>query len=179
MSIYTSTKVAPYVYICIDKDTSEFYIGYREANKEPSHIDLPKYKTSATKIHNNFDKFNWYIIAEFFDGDSAYDFEQLLIYENWNNEALLNRQCFYGKSRFKSHIGWSKGLTVETDDRLRQMAQKISVSRQGIPAWNKGLPSPTSAENGKKSAMKQAKTVTGRRMKKNEDGSRSWYYPEN
>ena len=49
-TIYTSEKVLPYVYRLDNPITGEFYIGYRKANKIPSHLDFPSYKTSAPKI---------------------------------------------------------------------------------------------------------------------------------
>jgi hypothetical protein len=100
--IYTSEKALPYVYRLDYPVTGEFYIGYREANKRPSHLDLPEYRTSAPKVTNTFDLFEWKILAEFYDGDDAYDHEQLLIYENWDNPLLLNGNCHYGSiKRFK------------------------------------------------------------------------------
>jgi len=104
MNIY-STKVMPYVYMCIHKKTGKFYIGYRCANvsyNRPSHLDFPKYKSSCKEIKQNFSEYDWIIIAEFFDSDSAYDCEQLSIYENWNNTLLMNENCFHLKKRFKS-----------------------------------------------------------------------------
>jgi hypothetical protein len=53
MSIYSSEKSTPYVYICTHNVTGEFYIGYREANKKPSHIDLLEYKTSSKKAEKS------------------------------------------------------------------------------------------------------------------------------
>lgn len=41
---------------------------------------------------------------------------------------------------------------------------------------NKGKPNPTAALNGKKGALKQSQTVTGRKRKYNNDGSWSWDY---
>ena len=87
----------------IDPITGEFYIGYREANTKPSHIDLFEYKTSSEVVKLKFDRMNWIIVAEFESGNYAWDFEQLSIYENWNNPLLLNEHCRYGsKARFKS-----------------------------------------------------------------------------
>jgi hypothetical protein len=45
-------------------------------------------------------------------------------------------------------------------------------------AWNKGLPNPTAATNGKKGAAKQSEKVKGRKLVTNLDGSRTWQYPE-
>jgi hypothetical protein len=101
MNIYPSTKAMPYVYMCTHKETGNFYIGYRESNRLPSHLDFPFYKTSSTIVSNNFDNYDWIIIAEFFRGNDAYDAEQQLIFENWNSPLLLNKSCFFNKKRFK------------------------------------------------------------------------------
>lgn len=55
--------------------------------------------------------------------------------------------------------------------------EKISKALKGQTAWNKGLANPTAAENGRKSAAKQAATVTGRKLLIREDGTRTWIYP--
>ena len=102
MTIYKSTKACPYVYICTHKETGQFYIGYREVNKVTSDTDLPIYKTSSKIVKPNFHEYNWFIIAEFFDGNDAYDFEQKLIHDNWNNPKLINKSCYYLKNRFNS-----------------------------------------------------------------------------
>lgn len=39
----------------------------------------------------------------------------------------------------KGHIAWNKGLTKETDERLKKIGKKVSKSRKGIEPWNKGL----------------------------------------
>ena len=119
ITTYTSEKVSPYVYRLDNPITGEIYIGYRKANKLPSHLDLPEYKTSAPEVRNIFEHFEWTIVAEFFDGDDAYDFEQLSIFEEWNNPLLLNMSCYHGKGRFRN-----KGHSPETK-------VKISASRKG------------------------------------------------
>jgi hypothetical protein len=54
---------------------------------------------------------------------------------------------------------------------------KLRESLQGRPAWNKGQPNLTAAENGKKSAAKQSATVTGRKRKYLPDGKWTYEYP--
>ena len=119
MSIYTSEKVSPYVYICTHKITYEFYIGYREKNvslHRPSDIDIPLYKTSSMYVNPIFEEFNWYIVAEFIDGSPAYDFEQILIQENWKNPLLLNGQYHTGKTtQFRNN-----GHSEETKQKMRK-----------------------------------------------------------
>ena|ERR1035437_2682296 len=102
MNIYHSTKVLPYVYLCTHKETGEFYYGSRCANRTPSNVDLPLYRTSSRRVNPIFTEFNYFIIAEFFDKDSAYDFEQQLIHENWNNPLILNDSCFHNCKRFRA-----------------------------------------------------------------------------
>lgn len=111
MNIYQSTKVRPYVYMGTHKLTKKIYIGYREANTKPSHIDLFDYRTSSRIVNPDFDQYDWYIVAEFNAGNDAYDFEQQLIFEHWDNPLLLNGTCHYGKQRFKASKGVNKGAT--------------------------------------------------------------------
>jgi len=54
---------------------------------------------------------------------------------------------------------------------------KLRESLKGRTAWNKGLPNPTAAKNGKKSAAKQSATVTGRKRKYLPDGTWTYEYP--
>jgi len=92
MPIYKSTQTFPYVYLCQEKDSLYFYIGYRYANKVPSSEDFGKhYFTSNKYVKENFDKFDHTIVAEFFDKKDAYTFESELIKE-LNSKYLLNTQ---------------------------------------------------------------------------------------
>lgn len=95
MTIYNSTKVLPYVYQLTHKETGQFYIGVRYANKTPSTDDLGyDYFTSSKYVKDlGFDNFNITIIAEFFEKFHALDFEQFLIKENWNNTLILNKNA--------------------------------------------------------------------------------------
>lgn len=106
---FTSTKVVPYVYYGIHKETKQFYIGYKKNNKEPSSENLGnQYKTSSKKVKPIFDEFDWHIVAEFINPDriqaakDAYAAEQLMIYENWGNPLLLNKSCYHSKEQFNT-----------------------------------------------------------------------------
>lgn len=157
MATYNSTRSCPYVYICTHKTSNEFYIGYREKNVKynlPSDQDLPKYKTSSKKVRARFDEYSWKILAEFTAGDDAYDFEQQLISENWNNPLLLNGyyRLTNGKKRFKNNkerVAWNKGLT-KNDPRVASAILAMSRARTGAPRidmmgnipWNTGVKCP-------------------------------------
>lgn len=85
--------------------TKQFYIGYREKNTVPSDQDLVKYRTSSKIVKPAFDQFDWIIVAEFFNGNDAYAFEQELINTYWGNPLLLNKHCHYNQTPFKSCKG--------------------------------------------------------------------------
>lgn len=124
----TTYKTLPYVYICYHKDTRHFYIGYREGNKVPSSQDLPLYKTSSKQVKPNFDQYEWQILAEFFDSDDAYNFEQFLIYENWDNPLLINKSCYHNKRQFRKRMDGSnnsmygKNHNEETKQKMSEKA---------------------------------------------------------
>jgi hypothetical protein len=81
-----------YVYRCTHKETNEFYIGYRFANKVPPVDDLGIYYFTSSKfVKPRFNEFNYEILAEFDDSSLAHEFEQKLILENWKIKGLLNR----------------------------------------------------------------------------------------
>jgi hypothetical protein len=132
-NIYLSTKIAPYVYVCTHNETNKFYIGYREYNialGRTSTEDLPLYKTSSKKVNPIFDQFTWQIIAEFDTGDNAYEFEQQLIKEHWDNPLLLNKQYrLPSGKKFKTIKGCNKG----------RKNPGVSASNKGRIPWNKGL----------------------------------------
>jgi hypothetical protein len=132
MNIYASSKVKPYVYVGIHKITGEIYIGYREDNvrvNRTSDVDLFEYRTSSKVVNPRFDEYDWIIVAEFDTGNDAYDFEQQLIFENWMNPLLLNKNCHYGnKKRFKTS---TKGRKVGPQSLRSRIAK--SVATRGIP----------------------------------------------
>jgi NOL1/NOP2/fmu family ribosome biogenesis protein len=124
MNIYTSSKSAPYVYMCVHKITGHFYIGYREANIKnniTSDIDLPLYRTSSKIVNPSFEQYDWKILAEFFDAQDAFVFEQNLIKENWNNALLLNRQYRIGQNIHFRNYG----------EKSLETRHKLSVSNTG------------------------------------------------
>lgn len=117
--------VLPYVYRLTHKETGEFYIGYREANTVKSHIDLPEYRSSSKRVKAlGFDNFNWEIVAEFFDGDHAYLFEQELIDENFSDPLCLNRYRITSGNRFKNVGPMSD--EAKRNNSLARLGKKLS-----------------------------------------------------
>lgn len=111
MTTYTH-PILSYVYRLDHPVTGEFYIGFRSQNvkkKIPSHLDLGiEYFTSSKFVKPRFNEFNFHIVAEFYDENDAYDFEQRLIYESWGMHGILNKRCHYGKLRLKAIKGIKK-----------------------------------------------------------------------
>jgi hypothetical protein len=114
-----STKTLPYVYILTHKQTGQFYIGYRFANKVPSSEDMGKlYFTSSNLVKPCFNDFNISIIAEFFNKEDAYLFEQQLIKDSWSNPLILNRR-FHEVTNEKMFI-MNKPFSSETRSRMSE-----------------------------------------------------------
>ena len=177
MNIYSSDKAVPYVYICTHKETNQFYIGYRMRNvklNKPSHLDLPKYKTSSTTIRPDFSNYNWTIVAEFFDSSHAYTFEQQLICDNWENPLLLNEHYNLGENHFRNKGGkpskrkgiltgpnGKKGIPSGRKGEPSEKKGKLAGKQRnpsGLAPWNKGISTgPHSAE----SNQQRSDTLTG------------------
>jgi len=143
----------PYVYLCTNKFTQEFYIGYRCSNlkyNRPSHLDLPKYRTSSKIVKQNFDDYHWYIVAEFFDSDDAYDFEQYLIFQFWSDPLLLNESCYHGKPRFKSKPlteDHKKSISIaQSRPKSNEHRKKLAAANIGNCWYNNGFKSIQSKE---------------------------------
>ena len=90
MNIYnTLQKALPYVYRCVERDTGRFYIGYRFKNHLPASEDFGKhYFTSNQYVKENFDKFDFEIVAEFPDRKTAFAFETKLINETKSDKQI-------------------------------------------------------------------------------------------
>lgn len=104
LSIYTSSKVLPYIYKLTHKETYQFYYGYREANNVPSSEDLGTFYFSSSNVINKlgFENFNLEIIAEFYNGSDAWEYEQTLIEENIKNPLCINKHFTKsGKSQWR------------------------------------------------------------------------------
>ena len=116
----------PYVYKLTHKETNEFYIGVRYGNSYPAHLDLGiRYKSSSKVVKPRFNEFNYEILAEFDDKESAIDFEQKLIEDHWGDPLILNKAIQVTKT-FRC-----KGHSEETK-------KKMSESKKGKPPNNKG-----------------------------------------
>ena len=122
----------------------QFYIGYREINEVPSDQDLGFfYWTSSKVVEPIFFEFDIQILAEFFDGDSAYDFENRTIEAHIKNPLCLNgHYTKEGKKRWNTsgmiHSNETK-LKMSITHKLRRgykmsdlAKSKLSIARIGL-----------------------------------------------
>lgn len=65
------------------------------------------------------------ISGEFFNGNDAYDYEQYLIYENWNNPLLINDSCYHGKLRFKRSAESIKAQMGKSPNNIKPITQIV------------------------------------------------------
>lgn len=124
------------MYILTHKQTNEFYIGYREANKVPSNQDIVKIYASSSKHvkDRGIENFEPFILAEFFDPLSAYEFENRLIKDNIKNPLCLNRRYVdvdTGKLRLrrpkKGEVGY---IQIKISEETRH---KLGMINKGKP----------------------------------------------
>ena len=118
----------PYVYRLIHKQTGQFYIGYRCANKLSPEEDIIIYQSSSKTVKTmGFNNFNIEIVAMFFSKLDAYDYEQQLIYENIDNELILNKSVYINGKRFVNH-----GHTDETKRKMSESRKGLKKSQQMV-----------------------------------------------
>lgn len=129
----SSNHIYPYVYRGDHPITGEFYIGYRCANKHPAETDLGvHYKTSSDIVKNRFCEFKWTIIAIFFTREDAYDFEQSLIKEEWDDPLILNQSVRTDDSiRFMTPVGYHHS---------KETIEKMKAAKVDYVPWNAGVP---------------------------------------
>jgi len=132
--------ILPYVYKLINRETNEFYFGYRFQNVKlglRSFDDIgKKYFTSSKYVKHSFHKFDIEVIAEFFKIDDAYDFEQTLIKDHITDPLCLNKHYQnFSNRKFKHNVPHSE----ESKRKMRKPHGKINRTAPGKPAWNKGL----------------------------------------
>ena len=158
----------PYVYICVHRETKEFYIGYRSQNKLSPEQDLGnKYFTSSKIVKPRFHEFETKILSTFNDKVEAHTYEQNLIREHWGNPLLLNRALFpmikHNGSEKQSDKAQKRMLENNpmklqaNKDKARsrnlgkkhteKTKQKMSKSRKGKKLPNKKMPDQSGANN--------------------------------
>jgi len=158
-------NIYPYVYR-IDHPSGEFYIGYRCANTVPAEADFGHiYKTSTRHLSYPFEEYTQTILAEFYlptGKDDAYDFEQALIYENWDNSQLVNKSYNINGLRFKfnKHSDEAKRKISEAS---RGKTLSAETKQKMVERWKQRPP--MSAEHKRKLSEARQKRTTSEETK--------------
>lgn len=169
----------PYVYLLTHKISGQFYIGYREANKLPSNEDLPLYQSSSIEVHKlGFNNFEFLIIAEFFNGQDAYHYENVLIKEHFHNPLCLNKQYIEnGKYRTVGPISKEHRLKISNANKNRKKPPrsaehcfKLSLSKKGRKTGPRSIETREKISQSKKGNLisdeHRAKLITARKRVK-------------
>lgn len=95
-----------YTYKITEKETGNFYIGARGSKKDPL-LDLGiKYFSSSENLKSMIlergeESFIFEIIKDSYKSwKEAYDDEQLMIFNDWENPLNINKACYYMKKDF-------------------------------------------------------------------------------
>lgn len=139
----------PYVYKLTNKDTGQFYIGYRFANKLPASQDFGiEYRSSSKAIiKEQFNQYNQEIIVEFYSEDreeasiSAYWYEQGLIKQYFKDPLCLNEN--YQDKETSKGIFRRTGLITEAHRTNMSTAQRnkkpaSNIARKRMSEFQKG-----------------------------------------
>lgn len=132
----------PYVYKLTHKTTKEFYIGYREANKVASHLDIgDKYMSSSKTIQKlGFDNFDISILFECYHEDrevgsaNAYDVENEMIAEYFDDTLCLNKhfRLRNGDTRFRNTEEAAEKQKITCANRSEDVSAALSANFKAI-----------------------------------------------
>ena len=150
--IFNDNIARPYVYLITFNETKEYYFGYREANTKPAHLDIGLvYFTSSKKIHTKLyftglENITIDILNEFEGpnaGNDAFDSEQALIWQNWDDGLLLNGNIRLpnGEKRFKAKKGeesYRYGKTYEEIYGFEKAIKLKNIKAKAMLGKNKG-----------------------------------------
>lgn len=171
--IYKETNMTVhFVYIWFDKSRKMFYIGQHSGSIHDNYISSSRWLSSEVRYRP--DDFRRKVIKLFDTKNEAQKYEAYLM--SFIKDGEFGRKYYNMKNgREKGITPWNKGRkNVFSEDSL----EKMSNAKKGRENYWKGKSNPLGAINGKKSAEKQSKTVTGRRIATRPDGTRYWIYPE-
>ncbi len=154
--------ILPYVYKLVHKQTGQFYFGLRYKNVKlnlKSEEDLGiRYKSSSEEVKKlGFENFYYFVIAEFFDWQDGYDFEQLIISENIKDDLCLNKSFI--------HCGKIKFQNIEHSDETKKKIGKGNKGKNKENCPNKARRAKEMTGQTKETSehvAKISKTVTGR-----------------
>lgn len=160
-----------FVYIWYDRLRKMFYIGQHSGKIDDNYISSSRWLSSEVRYRPH--DFRRKIIKTFETKHDAQKYEGFLL--------TLIEDCQFGKKYYNMRSGREKGITPwnkgKKDVFSKESIEKMSNSQKGKPNYWKGRSNPQAAINGRMSASKVSKTVTGRKRKYLPDGKWIWEYP--
>jgi hypothetical protein len=94
-------------------------------------------------------------------------------------KLLLTKQCSACSAEFNTYKEKQKTCSKACSGKIAWIrGTAVPGFKKSGAAWNKGLPNPNSAVNGRKGREKQSQTVTGRKLMSRKDGTKYWVYPD-
>lgn len=181
MTIYNDNIARPYVYLITYNNSGEYYFGYRQANKNPAKFDIGlKYFTSSGLIKSRgLNNTTIEIINEFTEkdvsgtqstpGDAAFDHEQELIWQHWDDPLCLNQSVklpHENRSRFKSKKGkrsalcggtWEDYYGLEKAKEMKLKASERTKKLANDPEYCKKL---SDSLTGRKKSVEHRKNIS-------------------
>jgi hypothetical protein len=122
----TSKKTLPYVYRCVEKNTGNFYIGYRFKNTLPAHEDFGFYYfTSNDYVKSNFANFDFEILKEFPDRESAFAYETKLIRETSCEKQINANKHRKNKRTYQKSIVYEYCLLSDCRKRINSSIKRF------------------------------------------------------
>lgn len=121
-----------YVYELVFDD-GKFYIGYRGSKSPPEEDLLIKYHSSSKSVKILLEtglKCRYTIIQSDLSQETAYNLEQELIFEKFQDSLCLNKACYFGRDGFgvlsenaKRKISESLKLRWNDDEYKKRMSE--------------------------------------------------------
>ena len=160
-----------FIYIWRDKIRNMYYVGSHDGTLTDGYISSSRWFNAEYRYRPN--DFRRKIIK--FTLLSEMMKEEYRIIGLIKDHEYGTRFYNLKSGRKQGIVPWNKGRTnIYTQETL----EKMSNAKRGKISPTKGKTNPFASNNGKKGALKQSKTASGRKMAIRPDGTRYWLYPE-
>ena len=158
-----------FIYIWRDRDRNMYYIGSHDGSPNDGYISSSRWFNGEYRYRPQ--AFRRKVLK-------ILPLSQLRLAEASLLKLIQEKE--FGQRYYNIKTGRSKGCQTWNAGKKLSEEYKAAISkgRKGQPAWNKDLPNPHAADNGKKSAGKLKAKAIGRRMSI-VNGKRTWIYPKN
>ena len=160
-----------FVYMWFDKTRKMFYVGMHSGETDDLYTASSRWLSGEIRYRPQ--DFKRRIIKFHSSATEAKQHEGHLLSLIKENE-FGTKYYNYKHGKPKGAPSWNSG---KTNTYSKSTLEKMSKAKLDKSSPTKGRPMSKSANNGKSSAQKLSKTITGRRMATKPDGTRYWIYP--